>query len=269
MAVVLKELINYFESFAPLETSESYDNPGLAVGDEKAEINRVLIALDITDEVIDEAIEKKAELIFTHHPMLFSRPDSVTNESVQGRKIIKILKNNINAYSAHTNLDKVINGMNDVIMEVLGFSEYSVLSTIDSEGGIGIGRISDTEKIHLSDLAKKIGKALGAETIRFSGEPEKLISKVAVVNGSGADFINSAQEAGADVLVTGDTKYHDILNALDEGLCVIDAGHFSTEWSIFTKLAIKLLDKFNENHETIEYLVSENSRDVYQYVSPV
>ncbi|MFB0917451.1 MAG: Nif3-like dinuclear metal center hexameric protein [Clostridiaceae bacterium] len=269
MAVVLKELINYLEAFAPVGCAEIYDNPGLAVGDFNSKIKRVLIALDVTDKVIDEAIEKKADLIFTHHPLLFSRPESVNNENSQGRKIIKMLTNGINAYSSHTNLDKVVNGMNDMIMEVLGFNNSSVLSQVDSGNGIGIGRISVIEAISLSELAKKVGESLDADTILFSGDPDKVITKVAVVNGSGADFINLAKEAGAEVLVTGDTKYHDILDALDRGICVIDAGHFNTEWNVFTKLSTKLLNKFNENHELIEYLISENTKDVYQYISMV
>jgi len=241
MPLRVKDIINIMENYAPPQLKESYDNVGLMVGDNTCEVSNILIALDCTLKVIEEAIKEGCNLIITHHPLLFKRPDSITTDNLQGKKIIELIKNNINLYSSHTNLDSAPNGLNEIIMELLGFEVSEIIDTSALNKEAGIGRIATLkEGITLEELIHLVKLKLNIGTLRYCGEDGKMIGKVAVINGSGEDYIVLATQRGADCIITGDTTYHYISDSDEEGIAIIDAGHFDTEWPAMKVVAMTI-----------------------------
>lgn len=246
MSLKVSDVIKIVEEFAPIKFQEEYDNVGLMVGASNLNVTKILVALDCTLEVIDEAIENNCNLILTHHPLIFNAPKSITMETLIGRKIIKLIKNNISVYSAHTNLDSVKGGLNDIVMEMLGINNYSTIdeahNRAEDDNMTGIGRIADLEsEITLSELCFKVKKTFNIGYLSFSGEESMIIKKVAVINGSGKEYFQKAKKLGANCIITGDTSYHYVSEMLEENIAVIDAGHFGSEWNAF-KNATKMLD---------------------------
>ena len=258
MAVKLKDLINVIETAAPLGLMESWDNAGLAIGDPEAMIQKVLVGMDVTGDLIDEAQMLGATLILTHHPLLFNRPNAITTLDPQGQNIRRLIKQDMNVYSAHTNLDKAKGGMNDQLMALVGFSNYGPL-----EEGIleGIGRISEINPIALGDLISHVSDQLGVKDIRYCGPTDQMICKVAVINGAGADFIMVAKAAGADCVITGDTKYHEMLDAQSTGIAVIDPGHFASEWPVFQMTMAKVQQTILKDLGEVEFNYSKVTQD--------
>lgn len=263
MSFKVKDLCNIIEEFAPQNLKEDYDNVGLMVGNTEAYVNSILMALDCTLDVIDEAVEKKCNMIITHHPLLFRKPASITNETLQGAKILKLAENKINLYSAHTNFDSVSGGLNDIIVELLGFGRGKV---IEANGeGSGIGRFVELKTpVTLDRLCSIIKDKLGIENLRYCGEEDKEIRKIAVINGSGQDFLESSRKLGAECVITGDTSYHYVSDYNEIGMCIIDAGHFGTEWPAVKVAASKLQAALNKKELNINVYVSNCNIDPYK-----
>ena len=266
MGVRLSEIIGVMENFAPKTLKESYDNVGLMIGDEDSEITKVLLALDCTLEVVEEAIEQGVQLILTHHPLLFRKPSSITMDSLQGKKIIKLISNNINLYSSHTNLDSVQNGMNDTFMELLEVKDTKVLEENTSlpGKGHGIGRIGTIEAVTLKELIIKLKNVFNAEFLRYAGDESQSISRIAVINGSGEGYLELAYKQGAHCVITGDTTYHYVSDYNELGLSIIDLGHFYSEWIVFLKLIEKIKNSSSQLKD-IEFIASKTSRDPYRF----
>ncbi|NLM35742.1 MAG: Nif3-like dinuclear metal center hexameric protein [Clostridiales bacterium] len=267
MSVSLVEVIKVLEKFAPPKLKEEYDNVGLMVGDTNAEISSVLVSLDTTLDVIQEAKEKGCELILSHHPLLFRKPNSITEETLLGKKIRLAVKNNINIYASHTNLDVVEDGINDLIVSLLGFDKGLVMegsAMASNKEKEGIGRLIDLKKpISLEDLCNKVKEDLKLSYIRYSGEPSWMVNKIAIINGSGQDYFYLAKKLGANCIITGDTTYHYVSDFYEEGIAVIDAGHFGTEWPA-VKLFAENFKKLLEN-EKIDLVVKVSERNFDPY----
>lgn len=270
MTLKVKDLHRIMEEHAPAKFKESYDNVGLMVGDRDCEITSILVALDCTLEVIEEAKKKGCNLILTHHPLIFKKPNSITTDTLIGKKILQLIKNDINVYSSHTNLDSVKGGINEIIMELLGFNNYFTIDPSDRRGdndnNTGIGRIATvTESTTLSELCDKVKTSLNIPVLRYSGEDSYKISKVAVINGSGQDYFSEARRLGADCIITGDTTYHYVSDFNEEGIPVIDAGHFGTEWPAMQVVAKWLKNQLKfKGYENFVF-ESEFSRSPYKY----
>lgn len=270
MSLKLKNIIEIIESeYAPLNFKLDFDNVGLMIGDANENINSILIALDCTLKVIEEAKKLGCNLIITHHPILFKSPKSITTETLLGKKIIEIIKSNINVYSSHTNLDAVPHGINEIVMDILDFKNYSVMEKNELEfKGMqaGIGRIVELEKsITLEELCDKVKDSLEIKKLRYAGEENKLVKKIAVINGSGTDLLQCAKKLGADCVITGDTTYHYVSDYTEEGIAIIDAGHFETEWISMKVIAKLLEEKFNSIDKTIKVHISKESVSPYKY----
>jgi dinuclear metal center YbgI/SA1388 family protein len=243
MPLKVKDVHNILEERAPSRYMESYDNVGLMVGDMEQEVSSVLVALDCTLDVIQEAREKSCSLIFCHHPLIFQKPSSITTDKLLGRKIIELISSGISVYSSHTNLDSVQGGLNDILMGLIGVKETRVLEALEGEVNSGIGRIASLdEPVRLSELVDRVKGSLGISFARYSGDDEKVVSKIAAITGSGQSFFSAAVKEGADCIITGDTTYHHVSDLREEGIAVIDAGHFGTEWP-----ALKVFSKWLEN----------------------
>ncbi|MBC2579225.1 Nif3-like dinuclear metal center hexameric protein [Clostridium sp. DJ247] len=269
MNLRVKDIHRIMEEHAPSKFKESYDNVGLMVGDSLCEVTSILVALDCTLEVIEEASKKGCNLIFTHHPILFRKPSNITTDTLLGKKIIKIIQNNINVYSSHTNLDSVVGGINHIIMELLWFNNFKTIELADkrddSDKDTGIGRIAVLdEAVTLSQLCDIIKNRLHIPYIRYSGDEDMNVKKVAVINGSGQDYFNAAKRLGADCIITGDTTYHYVSDFQEEGVAVIDAGHFGTEWPAMEIVAKWLKNKIESMGFSNSVFLSECNRNPYK-----
>ncbi|MBO4374008.1 MAG: Nif3-like dinuclear metal center hexameric protein [Lachnospiraceae bacterium] len=220
------ELIGILNDIADPSLCSEWDNSGLIVGDEKSDIKKVLIAVDATDEVIDEAVELDADMILVHHPIIFKGIKKVNSSDFTGRRVMKLIKNGIACFAMHTNFD--ISCMGDEAAERLGLDESEVLQYTDETRGFGrIGLLPCAMLIaELSDLVKK---EFDLEYVKVFGDSTDAVRKIAIMPGSGASAISDAINCGAEVLITGDIDHHEGTDAALQGLIIMDAGHFGIE----------------------------------------
>lgn len=269
MSLTVKDMCSIMDNIAPKSLSESYDNVGLMVGNLGDNINSILIALDCTLDVIEEAKKKDCNFILTHHPLLFKRPDSITTETLLGQKIINLIKNNINLYSSHTNLDSVQGGLNDILVDILGFANSQVIESSSvrefANGSNGIGRIVTlNKKMQFCELCELVKQKLELTHLSYIGEDENYIEKIALINGSGTDYMNISKRLGADCIITGDVTYHYASDYSEMGISVIDAGHFGTEWTALRKFASVLRYEINRLGHNNSVLLSEVIKNPYK-----
>lgn len=221
----------YLDKKAPFHLQMDFDNAGFLVGRKGAEVAKTLVSLDITEEVVEEAERIGAELIVSHHPVIFHPARSVTDETVTGRVVMGLLDGGIAAICAHTNLDAVAEGVNDALAKALGLSEVSQLSQdgVDEQGRpYGIGRVGLVTEQTPEQFAAVVKRALGAGGVRYvdGGRP---VRRVAVGGGACGGMVGDALARGCDTFVTSDVKYDVFLEAKAQGLTLIDAGHYPTE----------------------------------------
>mgnify|MGYP002625203016 CR=1 FL=1 len=243
----VNDILEYLWTVAPEEGKESWDNVGLLVGRGSAPVTRLLVALDITMDVIREASELGAELIVSHHPLIWDVHKHVTDRVFQQEKVLELAENRIAAICMHTNLDEAADGVDDTLAEALGLTPISHLA----EGRIG--HISQLPSpLPLQAFLKTVKDRLGANGLRYcdGGRP---VRRIATGCGSCGEYLEAAVAAGCDTFITGDVKYNYFIDALGQQVNLIDAGHFPTENPIVCKLAGKLRVRFPE----VEVLVTE------------
>lgn len=346
MGIRVEEIVKRLEKRFPKENAEGWDNVGLLVGESKAEVKKVQISLDATESVVDEAIRNNVDMIITHHPMIFSPLKAINDRSIIGKKILKLVKNNIALYSMHTNLDSSKGGLNEYICKKLGWEDSKLLEAncydyyklgvfipldeydkvkkvIESSGlelngyeGVsysssvvesykktednridievrkievigekgklhqvlndikkvhsyeevayeiikienkyeksGIGRVVNlSEKIELGKLVEGVKESLGIDSVRLvAKDKSKKIKKIAIVNGSGMSFAKKAKRVNADLFITGDVRYHEAVDALEEGSNILDIGHYESEHFFYELIEESLagveVDIYNE-----------------------
>ena len=221
--MLLREIINSIESVAPRSAQEEWDNSGMQVGDTERDITSVLLTTDITETVVSEAITRDCQLIISHHPLLFHGLKQVCGQTPQARIVEMAIKNNIAIYSAHTNLDSVEGGINTKLAEKLGLTDIRLLT----ESGLGaIGQL--TKPMNYLDFIEHIRDILESTYVRYTRPVKDQIQTVALCGGSGAEFIETAIEQGADVYLTADVKYHEFQDA-DGRIGLIDIDHWISE----------------------------------------
>lgn len=358
--MISKTIINFLEEIAPKKLAEDWDNVGLQLGNTKKEVKKILLALDITKEVVEYAVSKKIDMIISHHPLFFTSFKKIDTNTYKGSIIEKLIKNDILVYTAHTNLDASNNGVNDELARLLDIKKpkiltkthsdklYKIIVTVPeshaevlrkafgesgagsigdysncsfSSNGIGrfkpgeesdpyigtkgeieiveevkievvveesnlnsvieemlkvhpyeevaydiiklenkireygIGRFGNIEEMTLEKLAEKTKEKLQVENIRVYGNVEKMVEKIAVAGGSGADFILDAYKKKVDAYITGDIKHHDAQMANELGITIIDAGHFYTEKIVMNRIKEYLNSKIDSN---IEIIIAKN-----------
>ncbi len=243
--MLCKEIMDILEEAFPTEAAMDWDNVGLLVGSRDWQVKKIYIALDATEAVIDAAIRQEADLLITHHPMIFSGIKRVTGDDLVGRKVLALASHHIAYYAMHTNYD--VKGMADLSIEKMGFSSGEVLDvTAVTEDGKeeGVGRVCDLpEGSTLASCCQMVKKAFGLDALRLFGDPGRQVHRLAICPGSGKSDIQTALDKGADVYVTGDIGHHDGLDALEEGLAIIDAGHYGVE-----HIFIEDIKTFLEDH---------------------
>ncbi len=368
MSIKCKDIIDFFNIYSPDYLAESYDNVGLLIGSKSRDISRVMVCLDVTMDVVEEAIKKGVDLIVSHHPIIFRGIKKIVSDDVKGNIIYKLIQNNISVYSAHTNLDTTFGGVNDFLAQALNLKNisnlkkhwiekiYKVIVYVPAESveevrtamcdkgagwignysnctfmtkGIGtfmplegtnpyIGQKGNLEKVDeyrletivpeaklrdvinvmkrshpyeevaydifdmkiggkeyglgkvgnlknplsLEEFITNVKNKLEVDKVRLIGDVNKKINKVAVFCGSFDNDFAPVLKQKADVLVTGDIKYHDAMDMLDAGLCVIDAGHFNTEKVLISRVVELISNEFKE----LDVFSNNVERDPFKFV---
>lgn len=222
--MTVKELYSRFSERIPEELREEWDNDGLMCSaDSSAEVRRALVTLDVTEEIVDYAIEQCFDLIVSHHPLIFRPIGEINEDNHTARKLIKLIESGISVFSFHTRADKVVGGVNDLLCDLLGMYDTRMLST-DL-----IGRVGELdEELSLEDFAYKVKVATGSDAVRYADGYNK-VKRVAVVGGDGKDYIDAAIASGADTYVSGRISYNIMAEASERGINLIEAGHYFTE----------------------------------------
>lgn len=232
MATV-RDIYNYIDSFAPFNTQAEWDNSGLLVGNENSVVNKIVFALDITSDVIEQAKNVGADLIVTHHPVIFKPVSNVLNDSL----IYKIIENNMSIICAHTNYDKAIDGVNDILCFTVNADRFEKIN----DTFLNVATFKNTYSA--DEFAKHLKEKLNC-AVRYNNL-NKNISKIAVCSGSGSDYLSLAKELSCDALLTGDASHHSFLDANEIGFVLFACGHFETEMIAIKPLLEKIEKKFN------------------------
>lgn len=234
------EIIEKLETLSPASYAESWDNIGLLAGRRDKEIETIYIALDATDDVIEEAIRLKADFLLTHHPLIFHKLSRVNTDDFIGRRVFQLIQNDICYYAMHTNFD--VMGMADAAADELKLHNSQVLNVtyeddISKEGCGRYGRLP--RKMSLGECAELVKEAYRVPNVKVFGELADMVETAAVMPGSGGSYIQDALQAGAEVMITGDIDHHEGIDAVAQGLNIIDAGHYGIE-----KLFIPYMKEF-------------------------
>lgn len=256
--MLLSELIEKFESYWPIAAADEWDRVGLAVGSPKANVQRVLVSVDLTQGVIEEAAQKNCELILTHHPVLLRGVTSLAEDELKGALIASLIKSGKAVFTAHTNADVQVDGASSRMALAFGLSNLRPI--VSGVSGFGHGVIGElAEAMTLAKFAEKVAERLPAVSrkVAFAGAKDKLISKVAICSGAGDSFLPQVVESEADVYVTSDLRHHVTLDALETPrangqLALIDVSHWAAE-SLWVTSAIQRLAEI----QNLEAIASE------------
>ena len=252
MGCKLGKIIDAVEEIVPSEYAEDWDNSGMQVGDRDWPVERIWVALDPLPEVIGAACERGVDLVVTHHPLIFKPLSTIDAGTMEGYVIQKALDHRVAIYAAHTNLDRVKEGVNDVLASRIGLRHISSLPREDAEGKNGFGRIGNlAQPAALAVLVNRLKEALSLDWVRIAGNPDMRVETVAVCAGSGSSMIENFLDAGADVFVSGDLKYHDARKIEFAQKALIDIGHFASEHLIVETFAERLNRHFHRKELTL------------------
>lgn len=258
-ALTLDQIVALLERRYPLQSAEPWDAVGLVCGEPSAPVRRILWAVDPVTAVVDEALATDVDLIVVHHPLLLTGVHSVAATDAKGRVIHRLISSGVALYCAHTNADIAVPGVSDALAVALGVTDSRPLD----DSGLGrIGRLP--VPLPLGDFAGVVASALPAthHGARVIGDPDAIVSTVAVCGGSGDSLLPVATDAGADVYVTADLKHHRALEHREEGGCaVIDVAHWASEWPWLAQAAELLAVDVAAQGATVESLVSEIPTD--------
>ncbi|MCR4577589.1 MAG: Nif3-like dinuclear metal center hexameric protein [Clostridiales bacterium] len=250
--VRVKDIYDIIDGIAPFASQEAWDNSGLLMGEGSRRVEGIYFALDLTRQAAEDAISQGANLIVTHHPIMFSGRKNLTEADWEGKMLCLLVRNNISVISAHTNLDKAAGGVSERLAQAIGLCDIEPVEG-DEDGYLRIGRISP---VSLEQFVKHVGTVLDAP-IRVYGDMEKTISTVAVAGGSAGEYAFAAKSAGADAYVTGEMRYHDCVNLAQEGMATLQAGHDSSEKIVLGPLMDHVRSELEKRGVKIN-LISEN-----------
>ena len=257
--MTVQEILTFLEGFAPVELAEHWDNVGLLCGDRQQPVAAVLCALDVTEQVIEEAAARGAELVVAHHPAIFTSVSRVTTDDVTGRVLRAAIKHDIAIICMHTNADSTWGGVNDALASALFLT-----GVVNMEGGDNrmLGRVGDLPReMQPREFAAYVKECLRAGGVRFcdGGKP---IHRVAVGGGACGKMMDDAKAKGADAFVIGDCSYDLMQRAQSLGLTLVDAGHFPTE----NPVAAVFADRISAAFPQVDAEVSERHADCIQFV---
>jgi len=226
--MLCREIMDVIERTYPKHAALEWDNVGLIVGRTEKEVSKIYVALDATDEVIRAAAESGADMLITHHPLIFSPLKKITDEEFIGSRVVNLLQHDISYYAMHTNYDVL--GMAKLSGEILGLINEDVFEVTDEENQEGIGRIGDLKcEMTLEECCELVKEVFHLDTVKLFGDKNKKVRKAAISPGSGKRMSSVALKKGVEVLITGDIDHHEGIDAVAQGLAIIDAGHYGLE----------------------------------------
>lgn len=247
----VKDIIKVIEDFAPLSLQEGWDNSGLCIGSADAPVNSVLLGLDCTPDLVDEAVACGADMIVTHHPLIFSGLKKISPDNQVGEAVIKAIRAGISIYAAHTSADKVIAGVSGAMAARLGLVNVSIL---DEDGeGTGLGVVGDLpEPVTAEQAVTLVKDRFSLKALKVSRPLDGMISRVAMCGGSGGSLIGAARKAGAQLYISGDISYHNFFT--EDGFMIMDIGHYESEIEI-VDILFSLIKK---NFPTFAVRITQN-----------
>lgn len=261
--MTLSNLLATFERLWPKSTAEDWDRPGLMVGHPEQEVKKVLLAVDVTSEVLDQAVQENCQLLLTHHPLLLRPVHELGELTLKGNLVTKAVRSGVAIFSAHTNADIAKDGVSQSLAQAIGLRNLSPLDPVTGHGIIG-----DIDELQLIDFARKISKAIPATAagVKVAGESTRLVSKIALVGGAGDSFLPQAANAGVDVFITSDLRHHPAQDFIEQskltgGPALIDISHWAAEWVWLNKAAEQLFSI----HREIEFVVSDLRTDPWDF----
>lgn len=278
MAANVSDIVQVMEAIAPSHLAEEWDNVGLQIGDQHWPVKTLAVALDPSLQTIEESHNKNADMLITHHPLLFRPLTAIHFDTPIGSIIQRAVQYQMAIFAAHTNLDKTEDGLNDLLARRIGLQNLKVLqissasentsqsvnSPLASERVQGIGRVGDVKRtIELQNLATNIKKELNLQKVKFAGKPDLVITKAAVCTGSGSDLLKSFHASGAQAYISGDLKYHDARDIEAAGLGIIDIGHFASEHIVVAELVKRLGAILAERRLEVDVFACEIEEDPF------
>ena len=259
--MTVRDIYNKLDTLAPFSTQDNFDNSGLLVGSMDKQVSKIAVCLDITNEIIDECANLGADLIVSHHPVIFKKLSMVEPET----PVYKLVRNDIAAICLHTPIDMAKGGISDIMYELMEFgspSDAQVLHVIHKDKVLGYGKIARLDfGISADYLAEAAKKAFNCTSVKYVDGGRTIVS-VAVCSGAGSDEIYTAIDKGVDAIITGDVKWHAFVDAKNAGLTVVDAGHYHTETIVCRYIA----DYLSENFPDAEIFIPINNGDVCKYI---
>ncbi len=250
----ISELLEYLDSWAPFSSAKEFDNCGLLVGDPEAETKKVMLALDLTEEILDEAAEAGAGAVLTHHPLIFRAVKSFTSDALPWQAA----KRGVAVIACHTNLDAAPGGVNDTFIRAIGLKKVGVVP--DTDGCCAL--CACPEEISApAALAGRVRTAAGLPFVRLI-DGGRAVGTAAVCCGGGASFVEAAMAAGADALITGDIKYSQAVDAFRAGFTLIDAGHYETERLVLPVVKERLSERFRD----CRFEIAQSCRPFFKYI---
>ena len=260
-----RDVLDLLEKIAPVQLAESWDNPGLQVGSYSQEITKIFMALDPTLKALRSASNRHAQLLLTHHPLIFLPLSQIDIDAYPGSVVAEAIKSGVSVVAVHTNLDVAAGGINDILADLLGLRHVEVLKEMAGMDGVGLGRVGDLpEAGMLLSVVENVRQIFGSERPRLVTHGDVRIRRIAVVGGSGGGLASLAAEKGADLLITGDVGHHHALEAESIGIALIDAGHFNTEKAAFRCFAEHLKGLADDLGWEIEIETDEEESDPLQ-----
>lgn len=254
--MLIKELIDEIERIIPLELQDEWDNSGLQLGNKNEELKSIMVCVDVTEDVIDQAIDNNVNLIIAHHPILFRPTKSIDYDYFISKKLIKAIKSNISIYACHTPIDVSNIGLNTFVFEKMGFkSKNKLVKTIEENG---YGDICQIPSRKVWDLADQIKDRLDLDHVILYGDEDEEVGKIALVTGAGSSFIKDCVEQGVEMFITADIGHHDAMDALEQGLILMDLGHYQSE-KFFNELMKKNIEKIDSSLS----IILENQSDKF------
>ena len=237
----VKDIIAAIENFAPLSLQEEWDNSGLCIGSEEDEVTSVIVGLDCTPELVDEAIACRADMIVTHHPLIFSGLKRISPDDFVGKMVMKVVKAGISVYAAHTTADKVADGVSGAMAVRLGLEDVQIL---DEDGdGTGLGVVGNLpQPMTAQEMVELVRTRFALETVRTSRPLDSMITRVAMCGGSGSSLIGAAKASGAQLYISGDISYHNFFT--QDEFMIMDIGHYESEIEIVDILFSLIKKKF-------------------------
>ena len=256
----VNDIAKKLEKLFPPELAEGYDNIGLLLGDGEKQIKKILVTLDTNLAVAKEAVKVGADMIVSHHPILFGGTKRIDYGTPTGKMLKLLIENDIAVFAAHTNLDSAKGGINDSLAKLFGIKDAEVLEPNAVNPKAGLGRYGKLKKpVTLAELAKITKEKLNTPCVRMSGRPDTVIETLAVASGSCSEVVPTATKKGCQAIITGDMKYHETIENVEAGICIIDAGHYPTE-----TIAMEIFESVLKSGGV--EIIRSKYRDIFRFV---